>query len=269
MPVIRAQDGSEISYTDQGAGPPVLFLHGWLMSQQVWHYQLPLAATLRLITLDLRGHGKSGATVFSYAACLSDIETLLDHLGLDTVVLAGWSMGSQLAIMAAAKLTKRLSGLILVSGTSCFCTEDDSSTGLPSNEIRGMAIRIKRAYHDTSRQFFSSMFSPEESASLDLRALAAQSSSPLPPLQVSLAALAELSSTDLRQLLPGISLPVLLIHGDKDSICPVGSAIFMAEQLPCATTDLFPGSGHAPFLSSPERFNAALSGFVRTANGRN
>jgi len=268
MPIIRTKDGTGISFSDQGSGRAVLFLHGWMMSKKVWHFQLPLSANLRIITLDLRGHGTSDAPDFSYAACLSDIEALLDHLDIQTVVIVGWSMGSQLAIKASVQLKERISGLILVGGTACFCRSDDYSCGLTAKEARGMAIRLKRNYGEASRHFFRSMFSAQELASLNLMEIAAKTTVSLPPLQISLSALNALTDADLRGLLAEIHLPLLLVHGAEDSICPLGAAEFMAERLPRATLAILPATGHAPFLSAAEWFNAEVNGFVRMVYGR-
>ena len=269
MPVIEARDGSIISYSDQGSGEPVLFLHGWMMSRRVWHYQLTLSSSLRIITLDLRGHGGSDAAGFSYDDCLSDIEDLLDHLDIGDVVVAGWSMGSQIALRShvCSRLKMRVSGLILVGATSRFCNSGDYHFGLDADEARGMAIRIKRDYRGTSGQFFKSMFAAEEIPSSKLVEIAAETSGDLPPLKVSLSALKELAETDLRNLLPDINLPVFLIHGAKDSICPVAASEFMLSRLPRASLKIFPGSGHAPFLSAAEMFNAELTGFIRRVHG--
>lgn len=269
MPIIHATDGSAISFTDQGSGPAVLFLHGWMMSKKVWNFQLPLASKIRIITLDLRGHGRSDATYFSYAACLHDIETLLDYLGVEKVIVVGWSMGSQIAIKACALCKERISGLVLVGGTACFCRTDDYSGGLDLKEARGMAIRLKRNYQEASRHFFRSMFSPQELASLDLMKIAANTTANLPALQISLAALQALTDADLRGALADIQIPALLVHGAEDSICPVESAKFMAEHLPRAVLTIIPAAGHAPFLSLAETFNAELTGFVRMVYGGN
>jgi pimeloyl-[acyl-carrier protein] methyl ester esterase len=267
MPIIHAKDGSIISFSDQGSGSAVLFLHGWMMSQKVWHFQLPLASTLRIITVDLRGHGRSDATDFNYAACLNDIETLLDYLGLENVIVVGWSLGSQLAIKAYPFLKERISALILVGGTPRFCTTADYSAGLPLNEARGMAIRLKRDYLGTSSQFFTNMFSETEKATADLRDIAARTVAPLPPLQIALTALQELTDTDLRKLLADTDIPVHLLHGAEDNICPVGAAEFMAGHLPLASVKIFPFSGHAPFMSAADMFNAEVSAFVRKVDG--
>jgi len=268
MPIIHAKDGTSISFSDQGSGQPVLFLHGWMMSKQIWHFQLPLSSTLRIITMDLRGHGRSDSTAFSYSACVDDIEALLDYLEIENIIIVGWSMGSQIAIKTATLLKERVAGLILVGSTARFCSSDDYPCGLPAKETRGMAVRLKRDYKVTASQFFKSMFSAEETASADIKDIAAKTVYALPSIHVSISALSALTATDLRYSLPHINLPVLLIHGAEDSICPVGAALFMADHLPLAISKIIPSSGHAPFLTTPEIFNAEVSGFARRINGR-
>ena len=132
-----------------------------------------------------------------------------------------------------------------------------------------MAIRLKRDYQGTAGQFFKGIFSATESACLNLSDIAADTVSSLPTLEISLAALQELTAADLRQILANIPHPVLLLHGAEDKICLPGAAYFMAEQLPLATLRIINSSGHAPFLSDPEMFNATLTGFVRTVHGGN
>jgi pimeloyl-[acyl-carrier protein] methyl ester esterase len=267
MPIIHAQDGAVISFSDHGSGSALLFLHGWLMSKKVWHFQMPLAANMRIITLDLRSHGRSDATDFSYAACLSDIETLLDYHGIEKVIIVGWSMGSQIAIKAYPLLQERIAGLVLVGGTPRFCSGLDYPCGLPLNEARGMGIRLKRDYRRSSGQFFNSMFTETEKKSLDLADIANRTVAPLPSLHVALTALQELTASDVRQLLPDIHIPVLLLHGAEDSICSPRAAEFMAYNLPNAALKTFPFAGHAPFMSAAEMFNAEVSAFIRTVNG--
>ncbi len=265
---ITAKDGAIISFTDQGSGYPVIFIHGWMMSHKVWHFQLPLSTEFRIITPDLRGHGESSATSFSYADCLSDLTELLDYLKIRKAVLVGWSMGAQLAIKAALLLQERLSGLVLVAGTPRFCSAAGYSTGLPPSEARGMAIRLKRDYQRTAGDFFKGMFTTTEAAGIDLRSIAAKTVGQLPPLAIALAALNALTETDLRQQLAEVVLPVTLVHGSEDNICLPGASLFMSQQLPFATLKIIDSSGHAPFLSAPERFNATVTSFIREIHGR-
>ena len=74
--------------------------------------------------------------------------------------------------------------------------------------------------------------------------------------------LASLASADLRPVLPSVALPVLLIHGSADTICPSSASRYMAEQLPDARLVEMEGVGHAPFLSRSAEFTALLTKFL-------
>ena len=90
-------DGARMAYDDTGSGRPVVLIHGVSMSRRFFERNAaPLAERFRVVNVDLRGHGESpahegGHTVAQYAR---DVKHLLRALGLDDVVVAGWSMGS-------------------------------------------------------------------------------------------------------------------------------------------------------------------------------
>jgi len=264
---IKRLEGIAIHYTDDGKGMPLLFIHGWLMSHRVWALQAPLAAGFRVITLDLRGHGSAGAADFSYNACCADIALLCDCLSLDRVIVVGWSMGAQIALKAYPSLEKAVAGMVLVGGTPHFCSSSDFPYGVAPAEARSMMLRIKRDYNRAAGEFFSSMFSSEETGSVAMKLLADRVVSSLPSLDTAMSALNELINSDLRAHLPFISAPVMLIHGVDDKICLPGASQYMAEKIPSAAIELISAAGHAPFLANPEAFNRMLSGFVRTVHG--
>ncbi len=112
-------NGVSIAYRDTGSGTPVLFIHGHPFNQSMWDTQVAaLSWKYRVITFDLRGYGASevpsteATTIETMAA---DINALLDHLNIPTAVVAGLSMGGQIAMAFAHQFPKRLSGLITAS----------------------------------------------------------------------------------------------------------------------------------------------------------
>src|SRR5213594_3995284 len=88
----------ELYYEDHGSGDPVVLIHGYPLSGASWEKQVPvlLDAGYRVISYDRRGFGRSSqpTTGYDYDTFAADLNTLLDHLGLDEVVLAGFSMGT-------------------------------------------------------------------------------------------------------------------------------------------------------------------------------
>lgn len=255
--------GVRLSFGDTGQGKPLLFLHGWLMSHSVWTYQSPLADRFRVLAPDLRGHGASEGSGFSYDACVADLVELLDHLELEDTIIVGWSMGAQIALRLRTVLRERVVALVLVGGTPRFCAHDGYEHGLPSAEVRAMALRLRRNYTRAAGEFYRDMFSPDDEREIDTSVLAKTIVSRLPQLPVALAALDELVSTDLRTLLQEVTLPVLLVHGETDRICLPGASRFIHSILPHSRMKLLPGVGHAPFIVRPAEFNADLSAFAR------
>ncbi|HZV83218.1 MAG TPA: alpha/beta fold hydrolase [Geobacteraceae bacterium] len=263
MGQLLPKESAGMVYTDGGQGLPLLFLHGWLMSRQVWTCQTQLAECFRVIAPDLRGHGETGGEEFSYASCVADLVAFIDHLGLGKVVVVGWSMGAQIALQLTSRLRDRVAGLVLVGGTPLFCKEEGYGHGVPQAEARSMALRLRRSFNRTAGEFYQGMFSPDDVMRTDISVMAKTVAGRLPRLPVALAALEELVRTDLRGLLADIPVPVLLIHGGADRICLPGASRFMHEVLPDSRLQLFSGTGHAPFLTMPAEFNSCLSAFAR------
>src|SRR3954471_17508330 len=97
MTTFVTHDGVELAYEDRGGGAfPLVMLHGWGQTQAMFRHQLSdLAPDRRIVTLDLRGHGRSAKPHFGYriARFSRDVFELLDHLGLERFDALGWSMG--------------------------------------------------------------------------------------------------------------------------------------------------------------------------------
>lgn len=94
--------GIRLACDDVGSGRPVLLIHGVSMSRRFFERNVDVPAErFRVVNVDLRGHGESpacegGHTVAQYAR---DVHALIERLGLDGVVLVGWSMGTMAAVM--------------------------------------------------------------------------------------------------------------------------------------------------------------------------
>jgi len=127
-----------------------------------------------------------------------------------------------------------------------------------------MAQRLKRDYKSTAGEFFKLMFSDGEIGKTDLITIANRAVGRLPDYPVAVAALKELADSDLRSIIPKISVPVLLVHGTDDRICPPGASEYMSSIIPRARLELIGNRGHAPFLSCPERFNSLITGFIES-----
>src|SRR5438552_94789 len=112
----RHINGIDLAYDDTGTGLPVLWLHAFPLHRGMWTGQVRgLAGAARHIVLDLRGFGESDATdgAYNMDQYADDVRLLLDAVGVESVVLAGLSMGGYIALTFARNHPRHLKGLIL------------------------------------------------------------------------------------------------------------------------------------------------------------
>lgn len=117
MPTVTV-NGTQLYYEVHGTGVPILFLHPPLLtSANFRHQQQQLADDFQVVTVDLRGHGKSAASSVpvTYSVMAEDLRQLLDHLQLDQVFLCGYSSGGGLALEMMLTYPDRFLGAVLVS----------------------------------------------------------------------------------------------------------------------------------------------------------
>jgi pimeloyl-[acyl-carrier protein] methyl ester esterase len=265
MPILETSEGVSIHYDDKGTGMPLVFLHGWAMSGDVWRFQQVFAEQYRCIVPDLRGHGRSSAPVsgYSFDCFARDLAELFSSLDLERAIVIAWSMGVHVTLQAFPLIRERLSALVFVSGTARFTAAADYPFGLPPSEARGLGIRLKSDPSRAVLDFAAGMFTVEERNLGCCEMMSGMSdSSLLPDTQAARESLASLASADFRTVLADIDLPVLLIHGSSDTICPAAASHLMAEMLPDARLAVMAGAGHAPFLSRPDEFMYILRKFV-------
>jgi len=258
--------GSCLWYEDRGTGTPIVFIHGWCMSSAVWRLQREgLSGSFRVITVDLPGHGNSPppADGFQIKGCAVEIAGLFESLRLHNALLAGWSLGSLIALETFVLLRERLSGLVLIAGTPRFTQGDGFQYGLTRDEVDGMARKVQRSLRRALDGFTARMFSSGEREDPLLAAMVAEllSTVPMPTADVAIQALDALVECDLRDRLATIDLPTLIINGESDVICLPQASAFLAERISSARQIRFAGCGHAPFLTQGTRFNACLEEF--------
>lgn len=270
MPSYVNRRGEQLWYEEAGAGAgcPVVFVHGWCMSSAVWKYQFDgLAASLRLLAPDLRGHGRSRdvSGQLDFATFSADLVDMFDALGLEKAVLVGWSMGAQVALEASAELSNRLAGMILVSATPCFLATDDFPYGLATNEAVGMRLKVQRNTQRALDGFYARLFTEGEmadhQAATEIKKLL-KAITP-PDTAAVLAAIDALMNADMRNLLANIKVPTLIINGDADQICTPQASDYLKKHIRGAEQFVFHHCGHAPFLTFENQFNAEIVRFIR------
>jgi pimeloyl-ACP methyl ester esterase len=269
MPWYENDTGDSLWYEERGRGPAIVFIHGWCMSSSIWKLQLEsLSSSYRVIAPDLRGHGRSAQSGHGYhfEGFAADMVALFRHLDLKDTILAGWSLGAQVAIQAFAQLSGRLAGLVLIDGTPRFIASEEFPYGLSKIEGEGMGLKLRRNADRALEGFMNLMFAPGE---LDDKAMNGPvrellSTIKTPAIDVALKSLNSLIEVDMRHLLPAIDLPALVINGARDVICLPEASSFMAEHISDCRHIVMQGCGHAPFLTRQKAFETALVDFSRS-----
>jgi pimeloyl-ACP methyl ester carboxylesterase len=119
-PATDGVDGSGLHYVSSGAGPAIIFVHGWTCDTTAWAEQLPeFEDDYQAIALDLPGHGQSAAPVdgvYTMDLFADAVEDVRAEVGADAIVLVGHSMGVSVIRQYALKYPERVAGLVVVDG---------------------------------------------------------------------------------------------------------------------------------------------------------
>ncbi|RYZ20386.1 MAG: alpha/beta hydrolase [Chitinophagaceae bacterium] len=267
------QTGEEIqlSYCDYGKGRPVLLLHGWPLSKEMWEYQLdPLVnAGLRVVKYDRRGFGKSSKPWdgYDYDSLADDLQALLTGLDLRDVTLVGFSMGGGEAVRYLSRYgNDRVSKLVLISSVTPFLgRSEDNPEGVPESVFAEMleGIRADRiAFLDEfGKKFFGVglLSHPLSTPLLDYYRMLASHASQRSTVQCALS----FAHTDFRADLKAVSVPTLIIHGDADKTVPIeASSARTAQMIGNSEYIVYEGAPHGLFYTHKERLNEDLLRFV-------
>jgi len=176
----------------------------------------------------------------------------------------GWSLGAMVALAACPSLHDRLAGMVLVSGTPKFTTTPDYPCALSHKEPRVLGLRLKKDCAKACGEFFRGMFTGEEISSVEYERIESGffHETQLPPFHAAFQTLDTLAAADLRDRLATIDVPVLLVHGSRDAICPADASRYMSERMPGAMLKILDGAGHAPMLTRASEFNGILHAFL-------
>jgi pimeloyl-ACP methyl ester carboxylesterase len=263
----------EISYVEvDGDGPVLLLLHGIGSSLQAWDTVLPFltAQGAHVVALDLPGHGGSGRSHgdYSLGSLACTVRDLMDHLGLDRVILVGHSLGGGIAMQFAYQFPDRVSGLVLVAsgGLGREASVFLRAASLPGAEVVISALAHPRTLSTiatygrvTDRVRRRQRDDPDGDGLETLRDL--RDPDTRAAFLATLRSVVDVSGqrvSAVGKLSTAAALPTLLIWGDLDPIIPWEHGRRTVEQIPTARLVTFPGAGHEPHRFDPERFAQLL-----------
>jgi non-heme chloroperoxidase len=262
-----------IYYEDHGAGQPVVLIHGYPLSGRAWDKQVPvlLEAGHRVITYDRRGFGHSSqpTTGYDYDTFAADLAALLEHLDLREAVLVGHSMGTgevtrYLGRYGPARVAKG----VLVSPIPPYLLQaPDNPDGVPQGLFDGFAQAAKADTPAWMKGFLDSFYNMDTLRGTLVSDQAWQASWNLAVTASATAAVACIGTwtTDFRDDLPKIDVPVLVVQGDADQVLPLDKT---GKRLPGLVNDLqlvvIEGGPHAIPWTHAGQVNTALLDFIRS-----
>ena len=264
MPKFDLPDGARLYYEDKGTGPVILFIHGVWMSGRFFRRQLPaLSKRFRVIVVDLRGHGRSshfprGHTVANYAR---DVRALIDGLGLQDVVLAGWSMGAFVVWDYFKQFgPHRVKATIVVEESCSDFKWPDWPLGMA--DFNGLCQMMKAVQEDRGpfvHDFIKLMLKDPPTPEVD--AWMFKEITRLPE-SIASAIIFDQTVQDYRPVVPTIQAPTLLCFGRDEKLIPVAAGEHLQKHMPNARLVVFENSGHCPFFEEARRFNREVESFV-------
>lgn len=255
----------QLRVSERGAGHPVLFLHGLLADSTVFDPVAGLVCRdhgLRAISMDLRGHGRSGKPAEGYGVeeHSHDVDAVLDACSVSEVTLVGWSMGAAVALHYAATRPDRVRKIVLAGATPSLLQQPGFAAATPPDAFTGMLGALLADYPATVDQFVAAQL-PEpgsENAARVLYDCAMRTTA-----AVAVAAAEAVGRHDLRAFASRVNVPALVLHGGLDALVPPQAGQWLAENLPKTERYVqWPDRGHCPFLTSPELVAAEISAFV-------
>jgi non-heme chloroperoxidase len=265
---IKTADGTGIAYSDWGRGKPVVFVHAWALPSPMWDYQIAALSQqgLRCIAYDRRGHGRSSRPGSGYDCdtLADDLSALLTQLDLNDVTLVSHSFGSAEVVRYLTRHgAGRITGIVMIAPAALpFVTKtEDNPNGIPKEQLAFFRTKVLQAdfpkwLEDGKRAFFAADIS--ESIQNWVRDLMLTT-----PLPVAAETSRQITSTDFRKELPGISVPTLIIHGDNDVSAPIDfTGRPTAMLIPKAELRVYEGAAHGLFLTHKDRLNADIARFV-------
>jgi pimeloyl-ACP methyl ester carboxylesterase len=253
-------DGLQIAYERAGSGPALVLLHGYVGDGvTTWRRQLDgLSDEFTVVAWDAPGAGGSTDPPerFDLDGYADSLAGFLEKLGLDAARVAGLSFGGILALALQRRHSARSNALILVSAYAGW------AGSLPSDVVEQRLRQALALADGTSDAFVDAllptMFSktmPRETMD-DFRA-SMQAFHPR-----GFRAMARASAEDVRDVLPRIDVPTLLVYGDRDVRAPLP----VAETLQAAISDsrlvVLPDAGHLCNIEAPNEFNDAVRAFL-------
>ncbi|MDY6835580.1 MAG: alpha/beta hydrolase [Chloroflexota bacterium] len=263
MPTVTA-NGVKIHYEVSGEGNrKVILLHGLMLSWRIWEQSIKqMPADVQCYALDMRGAGDSDkpAENYGYPTFAQDVSSFMKEMNIDKASVVGHSINGGTAIYLGANYSDQIEKVVLVSTFARISSMTGGGGGMQemSKMFSTPPSEIDRYTMESILQFLvadTNSLSPDlvdglakDASKADMNAIMGTAMSPM--------------MTNIEEELKKVTLPILVVQGDKDSLSPMEEAQFMSEAVPVGKLVVVEDCGHCPMIERPSYFAAALSSFL-------
>jgi len=252
-----------LHYESIGRGQPIILLHGWINSWDVWREPMIMLAktrSYRVYALDFWGFGDSGkgaktsSDSFQIGSYVNMVSQFMDSLGIQPAPVFGHSMGGTVALQIALDQPERISKVAVV-GSPVLGTSLNPFLQLAGyGAIAKLIWRYPFLLHSIMRILLAKDSKKVRSMiSRDVQRTTIESF---------FRSIGDLRETDLRPDLPNLTIPTLGIYGNNDNIVSPSNAELFSQGRPNAQVSIMQQSRHFPMIDEPELFMDALTKFL-------
>jgi len=265
-------DDDTIHYETTGDGPPLVFVHGGWMDGTAWEPQVEyFADEYRVVTLDVRGHGTTGATDtdrYSIELFTDDLEALFAHLEIERPICCGLSLGSMVVQEYLDRHPDRPAGAIL-GGAVRSMPPVELPSGLKSFWSPLPALTASLSITGSAGTFQSMLASIQSTTGKQWLSVD-------PTVRAeAIDTVSDISSTEYRKIfealyryeppeLTGVETPTLVVHGDQEAPLVKRQGAQIASAVADGTRVELADSGHLVNQDRPRAFNATAADFLDT-----
>ncbi|HXQ43839.1 MAG TPA: alpha/beta hydrolase [Acidimicrobiales bacterium] len=273
---VDVDDGGRIHVVERGQGPPLVLLHGFMLTSAIWVHQLrDLADHHRIVAVDLRGHGQSlpGSSPPGIGRLASDVRAVMETLGVENAVVVGHSMGGMVALRLADDLPlderrRRVAGIVLVSTTAGPFATLPGWTGVVrvTGPVTARALLVGERWGAKAlpsrdlRWWLTRLGFGADAPAVQVRFVEAMHRGT--PSRTLADLIPSLATFDLSSRLGSLDLPVLVVVGSHDKLTAPRLARRMAGALPEAQLVELPRCGHMPMLERRHEFSRLVDEFT-------
>lgn len=264
---IEVEKNVKLHVTDIGEGKPIVLIHGWPLSDDMYEYQYQYLSQkgFRVIGISLRGFGKSDKPYgrYDFDVFSDDIKVVLDKLNIQNATLGGFSMGGAVVIHYVTKYkAAHISKLALFGAAAPSWKQREGSPYGVSDQAAADLIKQTMTNREELLAGLGKAFEGPENSLSEIQEKWLENINLQASPFATTKAITALRDLDLRPALANINIPVAIFHGTKDKLC----AFVFAEELHKGIKNSyivnFENSGHALFIEEMDKFNTELEKFA-------